>query len=76
MRIRMLQLAAGPAGVRLTGSTYEVEAAEGAALIAVGAAVDCTPPVAALEDARQPVGGQLEHAVQQPTRATKKKGRE
>lgn len=49
MRVTMKQLSAGPAGVRLAGRSYEVDPAEGKAMVAAGVAtvaeVDPEPAV-------------------------------
>jgi hypothetical protein len=76
MLIQMKTLAAGPAGTRLPGRQYDVEAKEGESLVAAGAATDLTPvepkgkkgqaQTAATATAPEPKG--VEKAVVTPVR--------
>lgn len=80
MRIRMLSLAAGPAGVLVPGRIYhDLNPADAAAMVAAGAAVivapELAPVVAApVETATLPPPAEVQHATDRRGRGRRRGG--
>lgn len=78
VEIRMLRLAAGPAGVFLAGQVYVVEDAFGCALVASGAAEWAKPPQVEIDGAglveTEALDPELEKAVRFQRRGRRRKG--